>query len=84
MVPLAITSTNSMVKRLGGKRWSRLHQLVYVAAMAGVLHYYLLVKADTRIPIGFGIVLAILLGYRIVNRYFPSLTQKVTVRTVGQ
>src|SRR5882672_197963 len=50
MLPLAITSTNKMVKRLGGKRWSKLHQLVYVAGVAGALLYWLLVKSDTRLP----------------------------------
>jgi len=80
MVPLAITSTNKMVKRLGGERWNRLHRAVYFAAGAGVLHYYLLVKADTRIPITFGFVLAILLGYRALNKYFPSITERAPVR----
>ena len=69
MVPLAITSTNEMVKRLGGKRWNRLHRTVYAAAIGGVIHYWMLVKADTRIPLGFAVVLAILLGYRIVASF---------------
>jgi methionine sulfoxide reductase heme-binding subunit len=80
MVPLAITSTNKMVKRLGGERWNRLHRAVYFAAAAGVLHYYLLVKADTRIPIAFGVVLAVLLGYRALNKYFPSITERTPAR----
>jgi sulfoxide reductase heme-binding subunit YedZ len=80
MVPLAVTSTNKMVKRLGGQRWNKLHKLAYLAAIAGVLHYYLLVKADTRIPLAFGIVLAGLLGYRVINKYFPSLTQRLPAR----
>jgi len=80
MVPLAITSTNKMVKRLGGERWNRLHRAVYFAAAAGVLHYYLLVKADTRIPIAFGVVLAVLLGYRALNKYFPSITERAPAR----
>jgi sulfoxide reductase heme-binding subunit YedZ len=71
MVPLAITSTNDMVKRLGGKRWNRLHRAVYVAAIGGVIHYWMLVKADTRIPVGFAVALAILLGYRVVASYSP-------------
>ena len=57
LVPLAVTSTNRMVKRLGGKRWSLLHKSVYLAAALGVFHYYLLVKADTRPPLWFGAVL---------------------------
>ena len=65
MVPLAVTSTNKMVKRLGGKRWNRLHKAVYLAGLLGALHYYMLVKSDTRLPLTFAFVLAILLGYRI-------------------
>jgi DMSO/TMAO reductase YedYZ heme-binding membrane subunit len=47
-----------------------------VAAVAGVIHYYLLVKADTRIPLAFGFVVAALLGYRILNKFMPSLTER--------
>ena len=64
MIPLAITSTNAMIKRLGGKRWRALHRLAYVAAVAGVIHYYMQVKADVRQPLMFAAVLAVLLGYR--------------------
>jgi methionine sulfoxide reductase heme-binding subunit len=67
LAPLAVTSTNAMIKRLGGKRWQRLHRLVYVTAIGGVFHYYLIVKADTRIPYAFAAVLAVLLGYRLVK-----------------
>jgi len=66
MVPLAVTSTNAMIKRLGGKRWRALHRLAYVAASAGVLHYYMQVKADVRQPVAFAAVLLLLLGYRII------------------
>src|SRR5262249_2111935 len=65
-----------MVKRLGGRRWNRLHKLAYVAAISGVVHYYLLVKADTRIPLAFGFVLAVLFGYRMLNKFLPSLTER--------
>ena len=67
MVPLAVTSTNAMIKRLGGKRWRALHRLAYVAAIAGVIHYYMQVKKDVRQPLAFAAVLAILLGYRLVE-----------------
>src|SRR5438552_12200111 len=66
MMPLAVTSTNAMIKRLGGKRWRALHRLAYVAAIAGVIHYYMQVKADVRKPLVFAAVLAILLGYRLM------------------
>lgn len=65
MVPLALTSTNGMVKRLGAARWRALHRLVYLAAIAGAIHYYMQVKSDTRQPIAMAIVLAILLGVRL-------------------
>jgi sulfoxide reductase heme-binding subunit YedZ len=65
MIPLAVTSTNRMVKRLGGKRWNRLHKAVYAAAILGATHYWMLVKSDIRLPLTFALVLAVLLGYRI-------------------
>ena len=64
MVPLAVTSTAGMIRRLGGKRWNALHRLVYVSAVAGAVHYYWLVKADVRRPIIYGAVVAVLLGIR--------------------
>ncbi|MCU1264506.1 MAG: msrQ [Acidobacteria bacterium] len=75
MVPLAITSTNKMVKRLGGKRWNRLHKLVYVAGAGGVLHFWMLVKSDTRLPLTFAFILALLLGYRLLLKYSPTTPQ---------
>jgi len=71
MIPLAITSTNEMVKRLGGKTWSRLHRIVYLAGVAGVVHYWMLVKSDTRLPLTFAFVLAVLLGYRLLVKFAP-------------
>jgi len=71
MIPLAITSTNKMVKRLGGKRWNRLHKLVYAAGIAGALHYWLLVKSDTRIPLTFAFVLFLLLAHRLFVKFYP-------------
>lgn len=72
MVPLAITSTNKMVKRLGGKRWASLHRLVYLAAIAGVVHFWMLVKSDIRLPLTFAFIILFLLGYRLLLKYFPS------------
>ena len=75
MIPLAITSTRKMVRRLGGKRWNRLHRLVYLAGAGGVLHYWMLVKSDTRLPLTFTFVLALLLGHRLFIKYFPPENQ---------
>ncbi|MCY2963336.1 MAG: sulfoxide reductase heme-binding subunit YedZ [Planctomycetota bacterium] len=65
MAPLAATSTNGMIKRVGGKRWKLLHRLAYPAGLAAVTHYFLLVKSDTRLPMAFGATLVVLLGYRV-------------------
>lgn len=72
MLPLAITSTDKMVKRLGGKRWMRLHRIVYLSGILGVLHYYMLVKSDVRLPLTFAFLLAVLLGFRIFAKYYKS------------
>jgi glycine betaine catabolism B len=69
MLPLAVTSTNAMIRRLGASRWKLLHRLAYVAAGLGVLHYYMLVKSDVRQPLVFAGVLTPLLGYRFINHY---------------
>lgn len=67
MIPLAVTSTDRMVSRLGAVRWKRLHRLSYPIATCGVVHYYLLVKSDVRQPLAFAAVVAVLLGYRVVQ-----------------
>ena len=72
MVPLALTSTNNMVKRLGGKRWAKLHRLVYVSVIAGVVHFWMLVKSDIRLPLTFAFILFFLLGYRLLAKYTPA------------
>ena len=66
MIPLALTSTKGWIRRLGGKNWLRLHRLIYVTAIAGVVHYIWLVKADIREPLRYAFVLGVLLLYRIV------------------
>ena len=90
LVPLAITSTTGWVRRLGGKRWQRLHRLVYVAAIAGVLHYFWLVKKDARAPLVYGAVLLVLFGARIWmarerrntrSARAPSIRREVETRT---
>jgi methionine sulfoxide reductase heme-binding subunit len=72
MAPLAITSTNKMVKRLGGKNWAHLHRLVYLAAILGVVHFWMLVKSDVRLPLTFGFLLLLLLGHRLFVKFFPN------------
>ncbi len=67
MIPLAITSTRKMIRRLGGKNWQRLHRLVYVAAVLGVAHFYLLVKADVTEPLIYAGILSFLLVFRVVR-----------------
>ena len=88
MVPLAVTSTDKMIKRLGGKRWQKLHRLTYLSAAAGVFHYYLLVKSDVRKPLAFAAIVGVLLGYRLFVSYTKgpkarplSLTQPPRVLT---
>jgi ferredoxin-NADP reductase/DMSO/TMAO reductase YedYZ heme-binding membrane subunit len=70
MAPLAITSTNGMIKRLGPKRWKLLHRLVYVVAIAGALHFALLVKADLTRPIAFAVPITLLFAWRLGAHYF--------------
>ena len=65
MVPLALTSTKRMIARLGGKLWNRLHKLVYVTSVLGVVHFWMSVKADITRPVLFAACLVALFGYRI-------------------
>ncbi len=65
LVPLAVTSTDGMIRRLGGRVWRRLHMLVFPAAILGVAHYWMMVKADIRQPLLHAAVLAVLLGSRL-------------------
>lgn len=65
MLPLALTSTQSMMRRLGGRRWQQLHRSVYAVAIVGVLHYWWLVKRDITEPAVYAVILALLLGVRM-------------------
>jgi len=65
MIPLAVTSTNGWVKRLGYAKWQKLHRIVYLAPAAGVVHYWWLVKSDIRLPAMYGAILAVLMIYRV-------------------
>jgi sulfoxide reductase heme-binding subunit YedZ len=87
LIPLAITSTTKMIKRLGGKWWQRLHRLIYGIAIGGVVHYLWLVKADVQPPLIYGGLVALLLGYRVWAAYgrrlqpAPRPRRQVTMRT---
>lgn len=75
LVPLAATSTQGMIRRLGGRRWRRLHRLAYVATIGGVLHYLWLVKADLREPLFYAAILSLLLILRL-----PAVSPLYTAR----
>lgn len=75
LTPLAITSTNGMIKRLGAKRWKALHKLVYPAAILAVIHFYMMVKAGFTEPLIYAGILCFLLGYRILVRFRPDLAR---------
>jgi methionine sulfoxide reductase heme-binding subunit len=73
LVPLAVTSTQGWIRRLGGRRWNNLHKLIYLAAIAGVVHYWWLVKADVSRPMQYAFVLALLLIYRVLVWVLPKV-----------
>lgn len=76
LIPLAVTSTNKMVKRLGARRWQLLHRLVYAIACCGVLHYWWLVKRDITKPLIYATVLTLLLSFRLVHLQLQRRTSK--------
>jgi len=76
MIPLALTSTAWSIRRLGGKRWQRLHRLIYLTGILAVIHYFWLVKADHRKPIAYGVVLSILLLYRVGVRMSEKASER--------
>jgi sulfoxide reductase heme-binding subunit YedZ len=69
LIPLAITSTDRMARRLGGKRWRQLHMLVYPAAIAGVIHYYEMIKAEKTQALIYGAILAALFAVRLYKKW---------------
>lgn len=79
MVPLAITSTAGWIRRMGGKRWQMLHRLTYVSIIAGVIHYYWLVKLDVTRPVFYGTLAAILLLYRVAVWIAKSRSRRAPV-----
>ncbi|HEX3435673.1 MAG TPA: protein-methionine-sulfoxide reductase heme-binding subunit MsrQ [Pseudacidobacterium sp.] len=85
LVPLALTSTTWSIRKLGGKRWQALHRLVYVAAIAGVVHYWWGVKSGVRTPLGITIVLGVLLLARPALQYFSrKSSQKARTAQTAQ
>jgi len=80
MIPLAVTSTAGWVRRLGFPRWQRIHRLIYFSALAGVIHYYWLVKSDVRLPLLYGGILAVLMIYR-ANMWLRSAPKRRPVTT---
>src|SRR6266550_3424651 len=80
MIPLALTSTKGWIRRLG-KNWQRLHRLIYVTAVAGVVHYWWLVKSDIRHPAIYATLVALLLGYRVVTTLQKMRVQPAVARS---
>ena len=78
LIPLAVSSTNGAIKRLGGKNWQRLHRLTYLAAIGGVVHFWMIVKSDLTYPFLFALVLAGLLGYRIYAAFVKPKKELAT------
>jgi len=76
MLPLALTSTAWAIRKMGGKRWQALHRLIYFSAIAGVIHYIWLVKADLTKPLQYGVILGVLLLYRMVVWVWPKGPRK--------
>jgi sulfoxide reductase heme-binding subunit YedZ len=82
MIPLAVTSTKGWIRRLGGKNWNWLHRLIYCSAIAAVIHYYWLVKADTTKPREYAAVVGVLLGYRALAWAVPLLRKRTRPKPV--
>jgi sulfoxide reductase heme-binding subunit YedZ len=77
MIPLAITSTAGWIRRLGGKKWNLLHKLIYITALAAVLHYFWKVKLDATYPVYYGLGVAVLRGFRLWRNFAKRRTSEV-------
>ncbi len=77
MIPLAITSTTGWIRRMGGKKWNLLHKLIYITALAAVLHYFWKVKLDATYPVYYGLGVAVLLGFRVWRNFARKRVSKV-------
>jgi sulfoxide reductase heme-binding subunit YedZ len=90
LIPLALTSTAGMIRRLGGKRWRALHRLIYICAVLGVIHYYWLVKSDHRKPLMYAAFVAALLAWRLAvwtkdrGKYSPRKANSPDVPAVSE
>ena len=83
LIPLAVTSTAGWIRRLGGKRWQMLHRLVYVSAVAGVVHYYWLVKSDITRPVFYAAIVALLLAYRAAIKLLGILRARSSAKSLS-
>ena len=81
LIPLAVTSTAGWIRRLGGKRWQLVHRLVYVSAVAGVVHYYWLVKSDITLPLFYGAIIGLLLAYRAAVKLAAIMRAKSSAKS---
>jgi sulfoxide reductase heme-binding subunit YedZ len=81
MVPMAITSTDRAIRRLGGKQWRRIHRRIYFVAFLGMVHYVLLVKVVTGKQLGFGLVIGALLGERLMHSLRDRKKKSVRIAT---
>jgi sulfoxide reductase heme-binding subunit YedZ len=85
LLPLALTSTAGMIRRLGGKRWQSLHRLTYVAAVTAVIHYWWLVKADVTSPQRYAVIVAVLLLARVAwSRVRAQAARPIRVKEASQ
>ena len=83
LVPLAATSTNWSIRKLGGKRWQALHRLAYVSAICGVIHYWWIVKSGVRTPITITLVLTVLLLARVVWSTRQRINRQTEIVAAG-
>lgn len=81
LIPLAVTSTAGWIRRLGGKRWQMLHRAIYASAILGVIHYYWLVKSDVRKPVFYGVLVGVLLAWRVWTWLSKRKAPAVAVRS---
>jgi sulfoxide reductase heme-binding subunit YedZ len=83
MVPLALTSTTWSIRKLGGKRWQMLHRLVYISAIAGVVHFWWLVKTGVRTPLLLTVILGALLAARPLLAWFQARRKEAVAARAG-